>query len=315
MDMSNAVPAAALGLVADEARWRLMRLLVRQRLNGRELTRVLGLAQSGVSRHLHLLEGAGLVSQERRGGWTYAGLSPLAPPGLERLWPALAADLALAPDRHGDDARLAEVLSEREERGDAGATAASDTEPGRSWAAWSQALGHLLPGLEVVHLGAGDGALTAEVARWAGGVTAVRREGAAPQGRPRPGGSGRRPGAVRWCHAPLVATGLPAASFDLALVAQALPVEPDPPAVLREARRLLRPQGRALVLDLLPHDQAWVRSRWGHLRQGVAAPVLKAWLGAAGLAEVQVEASPRRRGNPFVVLIGSGRRPGLEVNR
>lgn len=313
--MSVTTPAAALGLVADEARWRLLRLVARERLNVSELTRVLGLAQSGVSRHLHLLEGAGLVHQERRGGWTYAGLAPLAPAGLERLWPALAADLALAPDPHGDDARLAEVLSEREERGGPGASAASDTEPGRSWAAWSQALGHLLPGLEVVHLGAGDGALTAEVARWAGRVTAVERAdpGSAPAARP--GGRGRRPGAVRWSRAPLAVTGLPAASFDVALLAQALPVEADPTAVLREACRLLKPHGRALVLDLLPHDQAWVRSRWGHLRQGVTAATLRGWMTEAGLVDARVEPSPRRRGHPFVVLIGSGRRPGLEVDR
>ena len=47
-------------LLGDEARLRLLRVLVKERLNVTELTGVLGLAQSGVSRHLGLLKDAGL---------------------------------------------------------------------------------------------------------------------------------------------------------------------------------------------------------------------------------------------------------------
>src|SRR3954451_15957060 len=74
-------------LLGDEARLRLLRVLARERLNVTELTGVLGLAQSGVSRHLGLLKDAGLVSEERDGGFSYyrlaetldaAGANPLA---------------------------------------------------------------------------------------------------------------------------------------------------------------------------------------------------------------------------------------------
>src|SRR5437764_14278639 len=58
-------------LLGDEARLRLLRVLSRERLNVTELTGVLGLAQSGVSRHLGLLKEAGLVAEERDGGFTY----------------------------------------------------------------------------------------------------------------------------------------------------------------------------------------------------------------------------------------------------
>jgi len=40
-------------------------------LNVTELTGILAIAQSGVSRHLGLLKDAGLVSEEREGGFTY----------------------------------------------------------------------------------------------------------------------------------------------------------------------------------------------------------------------------------------------------
>ena len=58
-------------LLGDEARLRLLRVLSRERLNVTELTGVLGLAQSGVSRHLGLLKEAGLVVEERDGGFSY----------------------------------------------------------------------------------------------------------------------------------------------------------------------------------------------------------------------------------------------------
>ena len=54
-------------LLGDEARLRLLRVLSSERLNVTELTGVLGLAQSGVSRHLGLLKEAGLVADRAEG--------------------------------------------------------------------------------------------------------------------------------------------------------------------------------------------------------------------------------------------------------
>ena len=47
--------------------------------------------------------------------------------------------------------------------------------PGRSWAAWARALGHLLPPLDVADIGCGEGYLTLEMARWARHVTGIDR--------------------------------------------------------------------------------------------------------------------------------------------
>ena len=52
--------AALLRLLGDDTRLRLIRVLAREPLNVSELTAVLGVAQSGVSRHLGLLREAGL---------------------------------------------------------------------------------------------------------------------------------------------------------------------------------------------------------------------------------------------------------------
>ena len=54
---------------------RLLRVLGQDRFNVSELTAILGLAQSGVSRHLGLLKEAGLVAEQRELGFVYYRLA------------------------------------------------------------------------------------------------------------------------------------------------------------------------------------------------------------------------------------------------
>jgi SAM-dependent methyltransferase len=304
-----APPSDAFRLLGDPVRWRLLRVLARDRLNVSEVTRVLGLAQSGASRHLRLLKDGGLVTEERRGGWAWFGLAGASPTGLDGMWAPLVARLAAADDPHGDDARLAEVQRERAERREGWDGASRPAEPGRSWAAWAQALGRLLPPQRVLHLGCGRGALTREVARWAESVVAVDPD---PRALAAARGGQGRTGRITFRRAPLHHVPLPPSSFDVVLLAQALATVERPTAVLAEAARVAKPGGTVLVLDLLPHGETWVCERLGHRRQGVAAETLADWLRGAGLQDVRAEPADRRRGDPFVVLIGSGRRPETE---
>src|SRR5947207_2306108 len=99
-------------LLGDDARLRILRLLDAERLNVTELTSILGIAQSGVSRHLGLLKDAGLVEERRDAGFTYFRLAP----GLESgengfgpVWPLLQSHFDAAAASAGgraDDARL-----------------------------------------------------------------------------------------------------------------------------------------------------------------------------------------------------------------
>ena len=67
--------ASLLRLLGDEVRLRMLRLLDAERLNVTELTAILGIAQSGVSRHLGLMKDAGLVEERREGGFTFFRLA------------------------------------------------------------------------------------------------------------------------------------------------------------------------------------------------------------------------------------------------
>src|SRR5438876_9478006 len=100
-------------LLGDEARLRLLRLLARERFNVTELTGILGLAQSGVSRHLGLLKDAGLVVEEREAGFVYYRLADAEENGHRTLWPLLDAQFGTSAQEKlvkTDDVRLQEVL-------------------------------------------------------------------------------------------------------------------------------------------------------------------------------------------------------------
>jgi ArsR family transcriptional regulator len=306
---------ALLRLLGDEARLRLLRVLQAERLNVSELTGILGIAQSGVSRHLGLLKDAGLALEQREGGFTYFQAAPSdGANGAASLGPFLQAHFdAFARTAAGraDDARLEEVRRLRKENFDA--HAGPDTKnrqlvPGRSWAAWSRALGHLLPPLRVADLGCGDGYLAIEASRWASQVIAVDRSRTV-LARARGLAKRRRVSNVIWKQGEIEKLPLRDACVDVALLSQALHHAADPARVLAEAVRIVVPGGRVLVLDLREHDQAWVRERLGDTWLGFSEDRLVRLMRQAGLADVKVSVGSKRAGDPFTVLVASATRP------
>jgi ArsR family transcriptional regulator len=76
---------------------------------------------------------------------------------------------------------------------------------------------------------------------------------------------------------------LPAASFDIAVLQMVLHYAEDPPGVLAEAARVLRPGGRLIVIDLAHHDRNDLVTRLAHRWPGFADPAMCALLEGAGL--------------------------------
>jgi ArsR family transcriptional regulator len=301
--------SAVCRLLGDEARLRLLRLLMRERLNVSELTQILGIAQSGVSRHLGLLREAALVEESREGGYTWYRASRSGNGFSNELWQLLDASLKAAGDRtaSADDARLTEILRLRKESFAAHGTEGRQLVPGRSWAAWARALGHLLPPLVVGDLGCGEGYLTLEAARWAKRVVAVDRSAEVLR-RARELARRRGVANVTWKRGEIEALPIGDGTLDLALLSQALHHAADPRRALVEAVRTTRTGGRVLVLELRSHDQAWVRDRLGDKWLGFDDSVLKKLLKDVGLIDVRVTVGARLRGDPFTVLVASGMR-------
>ena len=106
--MSNAV--TFFRAVADETRWRIVRLVMDRALCVCELADILGMPQSSVSSHVQIIRKAGLLESETCGKWTYFRIErgQLAP---------LKAILKHFPDAetHGADAEKAEARLARRE--------------------------------------------------------------------------------------------------------------------------------------------------------------------------------------------------------
>ena len=308
-------PATLYRLLSDEVRLRLLRLLASERLNVSELTAVLGIAQSGVSRHVGLLKDAGLISEQKEAGYTYLKITEdlrAGRDGFGPLWLLLESqfkNMGRSPAGREDDARLQEVMRLRKENFEAhagpDARRSQQLVPGKSWAAWARALGHLLPPVDVADLGCGDGYLTIEAARWARRVIAVDRS-ADVLARARELAARRRVRNITWKRGEIERVPLPDASVDVALLSQALHHASEPGVALAEAARILKPGGRLLVLDLRSHEEQWVRTRLGDKRLGFDDDELKGLMKDAGLSDVKVTVGSRKTGDPFTVLIASG---------
>ena len=170
------------------------------------------------------------------------------------------------------------------------------------------AKGELLPPLDVVDIGCGDGYLALEAARWARHVTGVDRSDDVLE-RAKALAAKRRATNVEWRKGDLSRLPLRDASHDVALLSQALHHASDPERAIAEAVRVLRPSGRLLLMDLKAHDQTWVRSRFGDRHLGFTIDALRELLEGAGLAHVRVSTGASRRGDPFTVLVASGTKP------
>lgn len=304
--------ADLLRLLGDPTRLRLLRVLSAESLNVSELTGVLGVAQSGVSRHLGLLREAGLVTEERAGGYSWYRRSDAlsdgaGPLGLLGTW--LGSEFAHpTPEMRADDARLEEVRRLRKESFSEHGVAGDERRqlvPGRSWPAWARALGLLLPKVDVADLGCGEGYLTLEAARWARHVTAIDRSKDVLE-RGKALARRRKLANITWKRGDLERVPLPDKSTDLVLLSQALHHAENPAHALAEAHRILRPGGRVLVLDLREHGESWVRSRLGDKWFGFSERQLEALLVQAGFTNTAVRIGARRTGDPFTVLIAAG---------
>jgi ArsR family transcriptional regulator len=312
--------------LADPARLRLLHLLEAEELAVSELADVLQMPQSSVSRHLKALAEQGWVVSrgERTANFYRMANGELADPA-RRLW-ALAAEetrgwSALEHDR----LRLARRLAEREAR----------TEDGRAFFAgvageWERlrtelygerftdlALNALLPPDWVVaDLACGSGAVALSLAPWVARVVAVdhsREMLAAAKQR----AAAARATNVDWKQGDLEALPIEESSCDAAVMLLALTHVEHPERAVAEMARIVRPGGRAVVVDLLRHDREDLRRRMGQLRAGFEAAELGALLTSAGFENVRcapLPAEPEAKG-PALLLASATRSSSGRKNR
>ena len=277
----------ALKAAGEETRLRLLRLLAHEELSVMELVSILDQSQPRISRHLKLMNEAGLIERFPDGAWVFYRLSqaaatrPLIDAILDRLDDAYAADMARLDAVRGQRRTSAEAYFETiapiwdEIRSHYGSDAAIEDSLVRL-------AGHK-PYDHLVDLGTGSGrmlTLLAPQAKTAIGIDLsqhmlnVARNHVHDEGLKN----------VEFRHGDIYDTRLPAGAADLVVIHQVLHFLSDPARAILEAGRIVRGGGRVLIADFAPHTLEIMREKYQHRRLGIADTDMVGWLLAAGFA-------------------------------
>jgi SAM-dependent methyltransferase len=300
--------------LSDATRSRLLSLLDRHELTVTELCAVTQLPQSTVSRHLKVLGDGGWVTSRADGtSRRYRAMSDRLDATSRRLWTLVREQVSAAPAAQNDTQRLRSVLAERRSASqEFFSTAAGQWDRLRADLFGTRAdlvglLGLLSESWAVGDLGCGTGQVAEMLAPFVDQVVAVD-ESAAMLTAARKRLKGYENVSVR--EGDLGALPIDDESLDAALLFLVLHYTADPAEVLTEACRVLKPGGRVLVVDMMPHDRAEFRSIMGHVWQGFGADELSRWAEQAGLHDLRyhpLPADPVAKGP--TLFAASARRP------
>jgi ArsR family transcriptional regulator len=282
--------------LADATRGRMLVVLDRQELTVSELCSVLQLPQSTVSRHLKTLADAQWVASRRDGTSRYYTLAlEERDAHARRLWSLLREQIAATPGADQDARRLKGVLGRRQSKSEEFfASAAGQWDRLRRELFGGASALHALPALldrawTVGDLGCGTGETAAALAPFVARTVAVDRSGDMLQAARRRLRELRN---VEIRRGDLEELPIADGELDAALMILVLHHVPDPGAALRDAGRALKPGGRLVVCDMLPHDHEEYKQQMGHVWLGFGDEQLRRLLGAAGFEDVRIVPLP-----------------------
>jgi ubiquinone/menaquinone biosynthesis C-methylase UbiE len=282
--------------LADPIRCRMLLPLERHELTVSEICSVLQLPQSTVSRHLKTLADDGWVASRRDGTSRFYGmvLEDLDP-GAQRLWPLIREQVSASNGADHDERRLKSVLSRRRSKSEEFFASASGqwdhlrTELFGDRFHLHALLALIDPSLTVGDLGCGTGQVSELVSPHVAKVIAVDGSADMVQAARR-----RLKGAqhVEVRRGDMEALPIDDGQLDVAIVALVLHHVPEPSRALAEVSRVLKPGGRVLIVDMLPHDRAEYQQQMGHVWLGFSEKTIKKNLEAAGFDKPTVTPLP-----------------------
>ena len=281
-----------LSALADTTRSRILLLLDRHELTVSELCGILQLPQSTVSRHLKALADSGWISARAEGtSNVYAMTRDDVDASARRLWALVREQVGATPAALNDQRRAQTVLAERRTK--------SQEFFSSSAGQWDRVRDDLfgdrfhlaaLPAFAdsewtVGDLGCGTGQLTAALAPFVRHVIAVDTSAAMLQAaRKRLHGFEN----VEFRRGDLEALPIDDARLDAATLALVLHHLPEPDRALAEVARVLKPHGRLLMVDMLPHDRESYRQQMGHVWLGFSDEHVRRILDESGFGDVRI---------------------------
>lgn len=289
----------ALKALAEPTRLRLLALLRHGDLSVKDLTSLLGQSQPRLSRHLKLLSDAGWITRFPEGAWVYYRMHEDAP--LRLVWEAVHRLFGIDNPILLDDAeRLTRLKQDQQEKAQAFFQAHA--------ASWDALRADLVPEGEIearildllgrqrvqnfLDIGTGTGRLLVLLEKlYLQGVGIDPSHAMLQVARATLAEHAVDHAQVR--HGDGLALGLPRDSQDIVALHQVMHFFDDPRSLLAEARRVMAPSARLLVVDFAPHKVEALRLEHQHRRLGFEGGEVLRWLEALDL---DVDA-PIRLGN------------------
>jgi ubiquinone/menaquinone biosynthesis C-methylase UbiE/DNA-binding transcriptional ArsR family regulator len=278
--------------LADLLRGRVLLVLTQQELTVSELCTVLQLPQSTVSRHLKILGDDGWVSSRPEGTRRLYSFSPDdLDPAAQQLWPLAGAQISASPRARQDRKRLLSVLKTRRSR----TREFFDTAAGAWDRKREELFGHtfylfaLLGLLDrdwvVADLGCGTGPVAEALAPCVAQVIAVdESDSMLDAARLRLQESVN----VDMRQGALEALPIEDGQVDAATLILVMHHLSAPSAAIEEVHRVLKPGGKLILVDMLPHDHQEYRQEMGHIHLGFSGQQIKEFLGQAGLEQIRL---------------------------
>jgi ArsR family transcriptional regulator len=287
-----------LASLSDTTRSRILLLLDRQELTVSELCGILQLPQSTVSRHLKALADGGWVTVRAEGTSNIYAMTRNLDSAARRLWLLVREQVGPTPAASQDLRRLQAALAERRTKsqeffsssagqwdklrdelfGDRFYLAAMAAFADRDWM--------------VGDLGCGTGQVSAAMAPFVSRVIAVDASAAMLQAaRKRLASDG--PGSnIELRRGELEALPIDDATLDAATLVLVLHHIPQPERAIAEVARVLKPGGRLVIVDMLPHDREAYKQQMGHVWLGFSEEHVRQMATANGFGAVTVVPLP-----------------------
>jgi ArsR family transcriptional regulator len=284
-----------LAALSDPIRARLLVTLERHELTVGELHRALQLPQSTVSRHLRALADAGWVGSREDGTSNLYRMTVEKDASARKLWNAVREEASCLPGAQRDADRVRNVLAERHTTSQkffasgAGQWDRLRTELVGDRAEMLALLGLLDRDAIVADLGCGTGQLADALAPFVGRVIGIDESPAmlrAAKARL----AGRKNVELR--EGTLEALPLLPREAHCAILSLVLQYIAEPVELLRSIRKVLKPAGRLVILDMRSHDRADLREQMGHAWQGFSESQISDWSREAGFASSSFVALP-----------------------
>lgn len=264
-----------------------MLLLEKHELTVNELKAVLQLPQSTVSRHLKVLGDHEWVSSRAEGTSRLYRTDEKLDASSRKLWQLVREQVAGTTGSAQDARRLQAVLAHRRSRSEKFFSSAAGkwdhlrTELFGNRADLLGLLGLLDETWVVGDLGCGTGQLTESLAPFVARVIAVDDSSAMlSAARKRLGDVAN----VEVRSGRLERLPIEDGSLDAALLFLVMHYIPEPDVALAEAARTLKPGGRLVVVDMMPHDREDLLHDMGHVWRGFSENHIARLFDAAGIS-------------------------------